>query len=395
MYRDTGVRGLGLLVQATGHKSFFWQRKVNSYPRWETIAQFPDMTIGQARDKADELNNKLALWKASRYETQDPFHQRSELKLDELVNEYIEKHLKEHAKRPDVAEKRLRQMISQYLTLWRGRSLGTIRQDDVVELHRRIGAKYHRKANVVVKELRTLFNFAKRENLFRGQNPARGITFYRETKRTRFLQPNELPKLWSALRHAPNPDLRDFVNLALWTGARKSEVLSMRWTDISLDDNRWTVPDPKIKSYIVPLTPEAVTILKARHREREASNFWVFPSYGKTGHIIDLKGAWKKVLQDAGLYFPDAPELKLTQHDLRRTQGSWQAGLGSSLAVIGKSLGHSSLDATQIYSQLNLDPVRASMVAANAAIRVAMRKKPKLLPAASPDKVVARRARDR
>ena len=58
-------------------------------------------------------------------------------------------------------------------------------------------------------------------------------------------------------------------------------------------------------------------------------------------------------------------------HDLRRTLGSWQAATGASLPIIGKSLGHKSLAATQIYARLNLDPVRASVSKATDAMLLA------------------------
>lgn len=48
-------------------------------------------------------------------------------------------------------------------------------------------------------------------------------------------------------------------------------------------------------------------------------------------------------------------------HDLRRTMDSWMAIGGASFIVIGKLLGHKSVDATMIYSRLHIDPVRDSM----------------------------------
>lgn len=239
--------------------------------------------------------------------------------------------------------------------------------------------------------LKKLYNFAERTGQWTGANPAKGIQFYHEPRRTRFIQPNELPQLWTALNRSKNPDLRDFVNLALWTGARKTDVLSMRWQDVSLDDNRWNIPDPKNRTpYAVPLTPEAIAILKARQTTRDENRPWVFPATrpNKTGHLQDVKGAWKKLLKEAKLENAD-----LRVHDLRRTQGSFQAAQGSSLLVIGKSLGHRSLTATQIYSQINLDPVRQSMETANATMKALTRKKPKLLPAVRSQKAVARRGR--
>jgi integrase len=58
-------------------------------------------------------------------------------------------------------------------------------------------------------------------------------------------------------------------------------------------------------------------------------------------------------------------------HDLRRSLGSWQALTGASLQIIGKSLGHTRPETTQIYSRLTLDPVRESVEKATEAIRVA------------------------
>lgn len=62
----------------------------------------------------------------------------------------------------------------------------------------------------------------------------------------------------------------------------------------------------------------------------------------------------------------DMTDLRL--HDLRRTLGSWQAKTGASLAIIGKSLNHKTLQATAIYSRLDVDPVRQSMKAAVSAM---------------------------
>ena len=58
-------------------------------------------------------------------------------------------------------------------------------------------------------------------------------------------------------------------------------------------------------------------------------------------------------------------------HDLRRTLGSYQAITGSSLPIIGKSLGHKSQAATQIYARLDLDPVRNSVKKATEAMYAA------------------------
>jgi integrase len=73
-------------------------------------------------------------------------------------------------------------------------------------------------------------------------------------------------------------------------------------------------------------------------------------------------------MQRAGIPYGRNVENGVTLHDLRRTLGSWQAKTGASLAIIGKSLNHKSPQATLIYARLDLDPVRASVNTATAAM---------------------------
>jgi integrase len=372
-YRDTQTRGLGILLQPSGHRSFFWFRKVRGYPTWQTIGVFPDLTIEQARTNASELNAKLARWKADGYQGDDPFKQRKDLTLGELIDDYVERQVKPHAAHPDRAAGDVKGMVKTYLTSWKSRRLGAIRRADVLSLHAELGKENGKvTANRVVQFLRTVYNWAEKAEIWSGDNPARNVQFFHEDRRSRFLQPDELGRLFRALRVEPNLDLQDFVLLALFTGARRGDIFSMRWENVYLDDNRWEVPKPKNrKPYLVPLMPEAVDLLKKRHKRSKESG-WVFPSHGKTGHLVNLKKPWQRLLKRAKI-----ADFKM--HDLRRTLGSWQAAQGTSLKIIGESLGHRSIAATQIYAHLNLDPVRASVTAATQAMIAASKKKPKLL----------------
>ena len=103
------------------------------------------------------------------------------------------------------------------------------------------------------------------------------------------------------------------------------------------------------------LSPPALVILKRRHDEIEQGNPWVF------GRKVDPVKAWKRILETSGIK-------DLRMHDLRRSLGSWQAALGASLSVIGKSLGHNDLQSTQVYARLQLDPVRLSVEKAGQAM---------------------------
>jgi integrase len=174
-------------------------------------------------------------------------------------------------------------------------------------------------------------------------------------KRDRFVLKDELPKLMESLRAEPNKDMADFFLLCLYTGARKSNVQSMRWDDVDFSINEWRIPDTKNGEPVrIPLIEQAFEILNGRIYLKESFP-WVFPSKeSNSGHIQEPKTAWKRILERAGLK-------NLRIHDLRRTCGSYQAIAGTSLAIIGKSLGHKSPQSTAIYARLSNDPVRASM----------------------------------
>lgn len=95
----------------------------------------------------------------------------------------------------------------------------------------------------------------------------------------------------------------------------------------------------------------------------------LFPGEGEAGHFHDPKKAWARILKRAGI-----EDLRI--HDLRRTLGSWQTALGASGFIVGKSLGHKSMQATAVYARLNLDPVRNSVnAAADAMFKAAKKKK--------------------
>jgi integrase len=110
---------------------------------------------------------------------------------------------------------------------------------------------------------------------------------------------------------------------------------------------------------------QAIEILNDRRAKTNSE--WVFPSDGSaSGHLADPKKAWQRILARA-----EIKDLRI--HDLRRSLGSWQASTGASGYVIGKSLGHKSQQATQIYARLNLDPVRESVERATQAMMAAGR----------------------
>jgi len=396
-YKDTKEKGLSLYITATGTITFFIRKRINGQDQRITLGSFPELTVDNARKKALKA-------KASIADGNNPNHEknkmREEITFKALFNQYMDRYSRKEKKSWKYDERE----VNRFLSHWFKRKISTITKYEVQNIHEKIrneNGLYQ--ANRILERIRAIFNKAI-EWGWEGKNPAQGIKKFKERSRDRFIQPNELPCLFQAIEHEQNEVARDYIWLSLLTGARKSNVLAMRWDQIVWERNEWRIPDTKNDDPAhIPLTERAMEILKDRRQKTNSE--WVLPTSvasSKTGHLADPKKAWQRILKRATIYLwqaiPDYQTLisdankkfsnsnsidyqfdmivalakdrkvvlptgliDIRLHDIRRTLGSYQAIGGSSLPIIGKSLGHKSQQATQIYSRLHLDPVRESM----------------------------------
>lgn len=357
-YHDTKITGLQLRITSTGIKTFSVYRRVKGgNPERVTIGRYPDRTIEQARELAAKINLHIIAGK-------NPADWLREAKLEMTLNDLFQEYMERRAafsRRPDKPQATYRL----YLSDWSNRKLSSIRHEEVDRLHKKIGRNIGRvTANIALKLLHVMFNKAINEwRIWKGENPAHGIAKFPEQSRDRFLQSDELPKFFEAVAKEENETIRDYVLMSLLTGARRSNVLAMRWQDISFNRHEWRIEETKNGTpQTVALSPEAIEILQ--NRKHSDSAIFVFPGSGKSGHLEEPKKGWKRILERAGID-------NLRIHDLRRTLGSWQAKTGASLAIIGKSLNHKNQNTTAIYARLDLDPVRDSVNKATSAMLTA------------------------
>ncbi|NBQ67603.1 MAG: site-specific integrase [Nitrosomonadaceae bacterium] len=353
-YYDLKVQGLGIGIGSSGKKTFILYRKINGRPERITLGRYPDLTIEQARGKASEINSDIANGLNPADFSRES---KREMTLDDLFHEYMVR-TAAFNKRPDKPEANYRL----YLSPWGKRKLSSIKHEEVDSLHKKLGRdKGVVTANIALKLLHVMYNKAINEwRIWKGENAAHGIKKFTEKSRDRFLQGDELPRFFQALAEEQNDTMRDYFLLALLTGARRSNVLAMQWSDVNLDRAEWRIEETKNGTpQTVTLSPEAVDLL--RNRKPAEPDTFVFPGSGKTGHLMEPKKAWKRILERAGI-----EDLRI--HDLRRTLGSWQAKTGASLSIIGKSLNHKNQSTTAIYARLDLDPVRDSVNTATSAM---------------------------
>lgn len=353
-YQDATVRGLILLVYPTGGKTFFVYRRIAGRPERIKLGTFPQMTVEQARKQAELVNGTIA-------DKQNPAAVRRAVKVEPTLGEVLEDFIKKKRSRSGKALSSrtiedYRALLANHLSGISKLKLSQITPDRLRALKIESAAQNNRARAVIS----SVFNWAQGEGITDVDNPATAIKSRFIKSRDRFLQPTELPRFMAAVQDSR---LGDFFLLALFTGARKNNVQEMRWQDLDLEQALWRIPRTKNgDAQLVPLIPDAIKLLKSRDAEKLADAVWVFPGPGKTGHLVAPRKAWLEILDKAEL------DENLRIHDLRRTLGSWQARAGASLTIIGKSLGHKSQQATAIYSRLDLDPVRASVEQATAAM---------------------------
>jgi integrase len=378
-YHDQHTAGLQLRVTSSGKKTFsLYKRTKGGKPERITIGCFTDgVTVEQARTKALKLKSAMSEGISPAMAVRAS---RAELTFGEAFNMYI----RDHATPMGLKSiERMRGDFERYLGTmpktpkkkhgkervkspgsvnWQDRKLSLISQRDIKDLRASLVKECGiAAANHALKLVRVVFNKMCEWGEFKGENPALNPGLLKIASKDRFLQKHELPPLFEALAKTSNTNIRDFILLSIMTGARRSNVLSMRWCDIDLERAEWRIPDTKNGDpVIVQLSREAVETLQSRAPIPDGTE-WVFPGSGKTGHMVSPKNGVSTILKAAKIE-------KLTIHDLRRTLGSWQAITGASLPIIGKSLGHKSVAATQIYARLSADPVRESVQRATGAI---------------------------
>ena len=246
-----------------------------------------------------------------------------------------------------------RAVLRNHLIGWRPRALSEITRQDLERFHGEMGRTAPYQANRAVALLRKMFNLALGWGMFVGENPATGIRFHPEEKRQRYLLPDELPRVFEALKEERNEYARAAFVTSILTGARRQEVLEMKWEDLNLDRAVWRVPQAiGGPAHTIPLPSQLVGLLQ--QLPKAEGNPHVFIGEGAKGHLVNVKRAWQRIRAKAAV-----TDVRI--HDLRRTFGAWLAASGESLSLIGQVLNHRSPSTTAGYALLKLDPIREAL----------------------------------
>jgi integrase len=341
---DREVRGFGVRITAAGVKSFVLNYHVSGREHRYTIARWPEMPVGMAREEALRLREAIR-------QGHDPLAERERARGVPTVNELAQDYLRRHAEpfKGALSLRDDRRLLKAIILPRLGKiQVSGVTRSDIERLQREFRGTPVQ-ANRTIALLSKMLNLAVKWEWIR-DNPVRGVEKFHESPRQRYLRDDELPGFFRALAATEtDPDLRDYLLLRLLTGVRQRNIFEMRWADLELEHGRWRIGETKNKDpLLVPLSPPIVRILAGRPRAGE----WVFPGYNAGGHMTTMNRAWRTFRRRAGI-----PDVQL--RDLRRTLATYALAGGTQMTVIAKGLGHRSTVVTAgVYALVEETAVR-------------------------------------
>lgn len=387
---DAELKGFGVRVGASGSLSWFIEYRPGAGGRRVAKKRFyfgsREFTPEQARQTAKELLANVALGGDP---MKDRLHERQSLTFSEFAERYLSEEAEVKLKPGTITNYKI--AIRKHAVPDLGRiKLDKISNADLARLHTKIGKTSTVNANRTLECISSIFRYAVTCNIVPvGHNPTKGIRAFRENRRERFLNSDELARLGSAIReaetvgipyeidetkptskHAPKPENRRTkidpytaaaLRLLILTGARLREILHLKWDYVDFERGLLLLPDSKTGRKAIVLNVPALAVLSSLDRKGQ----YVILSEQEDKPRADLNRPWRTISARAKLQ-------GVRLHDLRHTHASVGAGAGLGLPIIGKLLGHTQASTTQRYAHLDADPLQKASNKIAASISAAM-----------------------
>ena len=408
---DGTVRGLGLRIYPSGRKAFVLSYRVNGRKRLFTVGTYGALTLDRARIKAQKLLGGLD-------DGSDPLEIRHAGRdaptMAQLCDAYLVDYATGRKKASSLDQDR--RLIARFVKPALGaRKVANVTRQDVLRLHNSLRVTPYQ-ANRMLGLLSKMMNVAEQWG-YRpgGSNPCRHLEKFRERKRERFLSAPELGALARALVDAEKdkselPSVVPALRLLLFTGARLSEILTLKWEHVDFSHGCLRLPDSKTGEKVIQLNAPALAVLSGL--ERHEGNPHVIVGQRLGACLVNLEKPWRRLRARASVYLWNADggsragklvvqlakklgrtpsyaecarearhqkiELPLglrnmRLHDLRHSFASVGAATGHGLIMIGALLGHRETATTARYAHLADDPLRRANEAIGAWLEAAMK----------------------
>jgi integrase len=353
-YADSACTGLHLRVSKNGRRFFQHRYRFLGRKMCLSLGEFPAISIKDARQRVAEHTGLLARDK-------DPAVERGKVRADLTFEEFATQHYLPHAKAHKQTWDDDKNQIERRLNPVLGKlRLQVISPRDVAIVHTKEKERTTAStANHLLTTLRRMLNLAVKWGLLE-KNPAGDQEKFKEGPlRERYLSKEELPRFLKALDEEADRLSVAALRLLLYTGCRREEVMSLKWENVRLDEDRIFLPKTKNgRSRTVHLNARAKNVVQdllARREEedRTRGSEYVFPSRQgtKKGYLYDLRKPFEKACM-----------LSMVEnfriHDLRHTFASIAVSSGADLYAVQRLLGHQDIAMTQRYAHLAADDLK-------------------------------------
>src|SRR5262249_28194965 len=263
---DRELHGFGLKVTPAGRKVYLVQYRLGGRK-----GRTRRVTIGQhgspwrptsARTEAKRLLGEVDAGR-------DPAAEGDKGKADKSLGIVVDQFMAEHKKKLKLATvEEYQRLVRLYVkSRLQNRGIGDVKRLDIARLHHELSDKPYQ-ANRVLAFLSVFFNWTEKHGLRPdGSNPCRHVEKYREGRRERFLSQTELGRLGDALRQAEkdkscSPWVIAAIRLLTFTGARRNEILTLRWEHVSDEHQCLMLPDSKTGRKAIHLNAPALALLQ-------------------------------------------------------------------------------------------------------------------------------------
>lgn len=340
--RDPMLKGFGVRYR-NATISYFVHTEVNRRQRWYTIGTHGSpWTPDSARKRAKEIL----------YETEHGREPFKDLTLadtttfKEMFDRFAEHH-GPHIK-PSTLKEYKRLAARTIVPHFKGTPFSAITRADCLALQRKL-VLTPSAANHTTSIIRLVFNWAAKEELIpEALNPCRKIRKFKERSRAQFLTVEDLEQLALSMREAlsrgeATPIQVSTILLLLFTGARRSEIFTLKRSYVDQHRMIAHLPDSKTGAKVLHLGPHAMAVLDTI--PEVAGNPYYLAGRFPGSCITEIKKPWDKIRKRAGLE-------TFRLHDFRHSFASFAADTGASARAIGALLGHASIETTKIYMHL-------------------------------------------
>lgn len=313
VYHVAKIPGLQVRVTEAGVKSFCVVRKSAGKVVRVTLGRYPDMTPEQARKAALDALSSIA-GGINPNDTKRTEKARA-VTLNEVLSDYL-------TARKDLKPRTVKDIASAFREVcpeWLDKPLVKITPGKVEKQHREHAVRSKARANVAMRYLRALFNFAfakykdsDGEPIIR-TNPVKILSeirgWHRVDRRKTLIKPHELGDWVNAVLDLPGEGHRDYFMTLLLTGLRRNEAMGLTWADLDLTGRTLTIRDPKNhRDHTLPLSDYLLDLF-TRRKAAALSPFVFTDEAGR--RVSNLRYAQDRIEMATAVHF--------TPHDLRRT----------------------------------------------------------------------------